>query len=81
MVNYALFHTDMESIDIDDIGTYQLNSDEDKSKAGLNIQEKLKKMDNNKKESVINELINLTDVNIPEKLGKKYIFHGMKLKE
>ncbi len=81
LVNYALFHTDMESIDMDDIGTYQLNSDEDKSKAGLNIQEKLKKMDNNKKESVINELINLTDVNIPEKLGKKYILSWNEIKK
>jgi peptidoglycan/xylan/chitin deacetylase (PgdA/CDA1 family) len=81
LVNYALFHTEMESIDMDDIGTYQLNSDENKSKAGLNIQEKLKKMDNNKKESVIDELINLTDVNIPEKLGKKYILSWNEIKK
>lgn len=80
LVNYVLFYTDMKFIDINDIGTYQLSSDEDKIKAGLNIQEKLKKMNNNKKESIINELINLTDVNIPEKLGKKYVLSWREIK-
>ena len=80
LVNYVLFQTDMKSIDINDIGTYQLNSDENKSKAGLNIQEKLKKMDNSKKESIIDELIHLTDVNIPEKLGKKHILSWNEIK-
>lgn len=80
LVNYVLFHTDKESIDIKDIGTYQLSCDEDRSNAGLNIQEKLKKVDNNKKESLIDELINLTDVNIPEKLGNKYVLSWKEIK-
>lgn len=80
-INYALFHTDMESIDLNHIGAYQLCCNEDKVLAGLNIQEKLKKMDNNKKETVIEELINLTDVNIPEKLGKKYLLSWNEIKK
>lgn len=80
-INYVLFHTDMESIDLNPIGTYQLCSNEDKLIAGLNIQEKLKKMDNDKKETVIAELINLTDVNIPEKLGKKYLLSWNEIKK
>lgn len=81
LVNYALFHTDIESIEIEDIGTYKLSSDEEKTKAGLNIQEKLKKMDNNKKSYLINELLNLTDVHIPEKLGKKYVLSWKEIKK
>ncbi len=80
LINYVLFHTDMKSIDIQGIGSYQLISNEDKIETGLNIQEKLKKMDNNKKESIIEELINLTDVNIPEKLGKNYILSWREIK-
>ena len=80
LVNYVLFHTDMKSIDINDMGSYQLGSEEDKTKAGLNIQEKLKKMDNSKKEFIIDELINLTGVNIPEKLGKKYVLSWNEIK-
>ncbi|MGF7119278.1 polysaccharide deacetylase family protein [Methanobacterium oryzae] len=80
-INYALFHTDMESIDLNHIGAYQLCCNEDKILAGLNIQEKLKKMDNNKKETVMGELINLTDVTIPEKLGKKYLLSWDEIKK
>jgi len=72
-VNYALIHTDMESIVLKGIGTYKLINEEDKIKAGLNIVEKLKKMENREKESTIETLINLTHVNIPENLGKKHL--------
>jgi peptidoglycan/xylan/chitin deacetylase (PgdA/CDA1 family) len=80
-INYLLFHTDMESIDLNPLGSYQLSSNEDKVLAGLNIQEKLKKMDNNKKEDIIKELINLADVHIPEKLGKKYLLSWNEIKK
>ena len=81
LINYALFHTDMRSIDISGIGSYELISDENKIEAGLNIQERLKKMDNSKKESIIEDLVNLTDANIPEKLGKKYILSWKEIRK
>ena len=80
-VNYALYHTDVESIDLMDIGTYQLISDEDKIKSGFDIVEKLKRIRNDKKESIIKDLIDLTHVNIPDKLGKQHILSWNEIKK
>lgn len=80
-LNYTLFHTDMESIDINGIGTYQLSSDEEKIRAGTSIIEKLKKMDNIEKESIIEKIINLSEVNIPEKLNKQLILSWNEIKK
>ncbi|MDI6645197.1 MAG: polysaccharide deacetylase family protein [Methanobacteriaceae archaeon] len=80
-VSYVLLNTELKSIDIEDIGTYQLNSDEDKIKASISVVEKLKKMENNKKEFIIKDLINLTGVNIPSRLGKQNILSWNEIKK
>lgn len=80
-VSYVLSHADMESIDIRDIGTYQISSNEDKAGACFSVVEKLKKMENSKKESAIENLINSTGVNIPDKLGKQNILSWNEIKK
>lgn len=80
-VNYVLSHTDEESIHIKGIDTYQTISNEDKAKACLNVVEKLKKMENDKKEAVIEELINSAGVNIPDKLGNQNVLSWKEIKK
>ena len=80
-INYVLSHTDVKSIDLNDIGTYQLISDEDKIKSGFNIVEKLKTIKNDKKESIIKNLIDITHVNIPDKLGNQHVLSWNEIKK
>ena len=79
-VNYALFYTDISSIDLDSVGNYKLNSDDDKINAGINIIEKLKKLNNSKKESLIEKIIDLSGVNIPQNLNKHNILSWNEIK-
>lgn len=80
-INYALFNTDLKSMDITNIGTFKLISEIDKSKAAYNIVEKLKTIQNDKKMSITENIINLSGVNIPEKLGKKHILSWNEIKK
>lgn len=80
-VNYMVLHTDLKSIDLKDIGIYQLNSEKDRIKAGLSIVEKLKRIENSKKESIIEHLINIANVNISDKLGKQNILSWNEIKK
>ncbi len=79
-LSYVLLNTDKDSIDIKDMGFYKLNSDENRIKASLEIARKLEKMDNNEKESMMEKVIDLLGVNIPDKLGKQNIISWNEIK-
>ena len=70
-LNYVLYHTDLNYIDLEDIGIYQLDSNENKIKAALSIANELKQLHYNKIEPILENLTNLADVNIPDKLCKQ----------
>jgi peptidoglycan/xylan/chitin deacetylase (PgdA/CDA1 family) len=79
-VRYILLKTDLETINLNKLGFYHLGSDEDKIRAASIIISKLKKMENTKKNRIIENLVKLSDVNIPDKLGKQDILSWNEIK-
>ena len=70
-LNYVLYHTNLDYIDLEDIGIYRIDSNENKIKAAISIANKLKQLHYKKIEPILENLINLADVNIPDKLCKQ----------
>jgi len=80
-VNYAIQHTAIDRLDLDELGNYSLQSDLDRSHANFMITEKLKKLPNDNKEFLVKRIINDLNVDIPPDLGMKIILSWDEVRE
>jgi len=72
-VRYAIHHATAEPLELDELGTYTLQSESDRTSAKLIIAEKLKQLSGEKKNLSIQKLLDLCQVNIPTNLGQELI--------
>jgi peptidoglycan/xylan/chitin deacetylase (PgdA/CDA1 family) len=80
-VSYIIQHTSVGQLDLDEIGNYSLHSEIDKSHASLIIIEKLKKLPEEGKSSLIEKWLSISGVVIPDDLGKELILSWDEVRE
>jgi peptidoglycan/xylan/chitin deacetylase (PgdA/CDA1 family) len=73
--------TSIKKLDLKDLGSYSLQSEPDRTHVKTIICEKLTKLPDNKKNSVIKNLLNTCQVEIPRDLGKKLVLSWEEVKE
>lgn len=71
----------IKKLDLKDLGSYSLQSELDRTRVKSIICEKLTKLPDNKKNSIIKNLLNICQVEIPRDLGKKLILSWEEVKE
>lgn len=72
-VGYAVWHADVRQLQLEELGSYRLESDVDKRHATSAILEKLKGLPDRRKNQLIEELINTAEADIPDGLGEQLI--------
>jgi peptidoglycan/xylan/chitin deacetylase (PgdA/CDA1 family) len=72
-VSYLIHHTEMKQLGLGELGTYQLNSEREKSLATSSLVDRLKKIPDEQKNLAIGQLARISGVDIPGELGKKFI--------
>lgn len=72
-VRYAVQHTTPERLELGKFGSYSLESALDRRHAGFAITEKLMNLPDERKNSLIEKLINVAGVDIPDRLGRELI--------
>ncbi|MFC2002761.1 polysaccharide deacetylase family protein [Chloroflexota bacterium] len=80
-VSYIIQHTTVNQISLDELGSYSLQSELDKSHAGLIITERLKRLPEERKNLLIEKLLSISGVDIPVDLGKELILSWDEIKE
>lgn len=80
-VAYIIHHTSLKKLKLENLGSYSLQSELDKSRANSIITERLKKFPENKKNLLIEKLLDICQVEIPSDLGKKLILSWEEVKE
>ncbi|HQE50420.1 MAG TPA: polysaccharide deacetylase family protein [Fervidobacterium sp.] len=80
-VSYAIWHTTIGRLDLEELGSHSLLSDLDRSHANFMITETFKKLPNDKKKSLIKRILNDLDVNIPPELGREIILSWDEVRE
>ncbi len=74
-------NTSIKKLNLNGLGSYSLQSELEKTKVKSIICEKLKKMPDNQRISIIQKLINICKVEIPPDLGEKYFLSWSEIKE
>jgi peptidoglycan/xylan/chitin deacetylase (PgdA/CDA1 family) len=80
-VGYAVEHTSVKQLNLDELGSYSLQSELDKSRAKSIITERLKKLSEDRKNFLIEKMLHLCHVKIPCDLGKKLILSWKEVRE
>ncbi len=80
-VSYAIYNTALESLGLGQLGTYSLRSAEDKLRAISNIITSLNELIEEQKNLVIEDLVDISGVNIPVDLGKELILSWDEIRE
>jgi len=80
-VRYLIWNTKLKKIKVNGFGDFLLESKSDKLNSSFMIVEKLKKIPNEKKNHLIEKLVNVFDVDIPRGLGKDVILSWDEVKE
>jgi peptidoglycan/xylan/chitin deacetylase (PgdA/CDA1 family) len=80
-VSYAVQHASVERLSLDELGSHSLRSRPDKSRANLIVTERLKKLPDEKKNLLIDKLVQLSGVEIPVDLGRDLILSWDEVKE
>jgi len=80
-VRYLIHHTSIKKINLEGLGSYSIQSTIDKTFFISIILQKLKKMPENTKNSLIMKLNDICQVKIPRDIGKKIILSWKEVKE
>jgi peptidoglycan/xylan/chitin deacetylase (PgdA/CDA1 family) len=80
-VAYIIAKTSIKELDLKDLGDYSILSKIDKTRANLIICDKLKKLPDIKRISVIEKLLGICQVDIPYDLGKNLILSWKEIEE
>lgn len=80
-VSYAIRHTSVEQLSLDELGSHSLRSELDKSRANLIVTESLKKLPEERKNLLIDKLVQLSGAEIPVDLGRELISSWDEVKE
>ena len=73
--------TSIKNLNLKDLGSYPLQSELDRTRAKLKICERLTKLSNDNKNSIIENLLDIFQVEIPHDLSKKIILSWKEVKE
>jgi len=79
-VTYAIHHTSIKRLDLDDLGSYSLQSQRDKSHAGVVICKRLRKLHEVRRALVVERLLDLCQVGI-RGLGQKLFLSWNEVRE
>lgn len=80
-VGYILAKTRLMAIDLGALGTYQFEPNGDRKSMSNEVIEKLKQLKISDRDRAINQLIDMTGVNIPSHLGEEMILSWQEIKE
>jgi peptidoglycan/xylan/chitin deacetylase (PgdA/CDA1 family) len=80
-VAFALHKTTSETLELDQLGTYQVRGQEDRSLAARTIAARLKDLPDNGKNRVIEEMVRRLGVDIPSALGKEMLLSWDEIRE
>ena len=80
-VKYLICNTKLESIKLHGLGDFSLNSMKDRLKSLFIIIEKLKKISDEKKNDILENLVNIFNVDIPHDLGQDINLSWEEVKE
>jgi len=72
-VRYIIQHTNARQLNLNEMGNYLLQSESDRLHAGSVIGERLKKLPDEKRNLLIDNLLSISGVDIPLDLGKEFI--------
>jgi peptidoglycan/xylan/chitin deacetylase (PgdA/CDA1 family) len=80
-VQYIIHATCLVEADVDGLGKFRLQSRENKLKASSIVVERLKRMPEREKNSLVDRLANALGVNIPDDLGREFVLSWDEVKE
>jgi len=80
-IRYLIWNTKLKKIELDGFGDFSFDSKFDRLNSIFMILEKFKKISNEKKNHLVEELVNIFDVDIPRGLGKDVILSWDEVKE
>ena len=80
-VKNLIFNTKLKRFELDDLGVFPLNSIKDRLKSLFIITEKLKKISDEKKNIILEKLVNIFNVEIPHDLGRDVNLSWDEIKE
>jgi len=80
-VSYIIQNATVKQVDLDELGSYSLQSKPAKFHASLIITEKLKKLPEGRKNFLIGNLLSISGVDIPPDLGKELILSWDEVRE
>lgn len=80
-IAYIIHHTPSIQIDLGEVGSYCLQTEIDRSRTISIVTERLKKLPDEEKNCLIENLLNISSVNIPQDLGKGMILSWAEVKE
>jgi peptidoglycan/xylan/chitin deacetylase (PgdA/CDA1 family) len=80
-VNYAVDHGKVNQLDLDELGNYSIQSEVSKRQAASTIIEKFKNIPDERKNLLIEKLINASKVDIPQSIDKDMILSWDDIKE
>ena len=80
-IRYLLLHSKIKRINLNEFGDFTLNTLKNRLFSSFIISEKLKKIPNEKKNNILEEIENISDVNIPVDLAKNLILSWDEVKE
>lgn len=80
-VSYAIQHTRVEELGLNELGSHSLRSELDKSRVNSIVTERLKKSSDGEKNLLIEKLLQISGVDISADLGKELILSWDEVKE
>lgn len=80
-VSYIIQHTNMVQLNLDEFGSYSFQSELDRFQASSIIKERLKKLSEEKKNFLVDKLLSISGVEIPQDLGKGLILSWDEIRE
>ena len=80
-VAYIIENTSIKKLNLTDLSAYSLQSDIEKNQAKSIIIERLKKLPDNKRNSIIKKLLDICQVGVPHDIGKNLLLSWKEVKE
>ncbi len=80
-VRYIVNNSTAAQLDLDELGSYSLNSDADRRRTTAMISGKLKRLPDERKNALIDKLTSICQVSIPPGLGRDFVLSWDEVKE
>jgi len=80
-VRYLIHHTYLDKLSLKELGKYSLRSEREKNNSSSMIIEQMKTFTEVRKDRIINELLNISGIEIPADLGEEIILSWDEIKE